>query len=83
MRNKLAQELAENLNKRKAEINAELASVAVSDEVLTLQQREADLATITTVLNNTETSIKSMYSFFSFFSPFLFQKDPQQSNYKP
>eukprot|EP00026_Physarum_polycephalum_P000796 Phypoly_transcript_00797.p1 GENE.Phypoly_transcript_00797~~Phypoly_transcript_00797.p1 ORF type:complete len:728 (+),score=169.88 Phypoly_transcript_00797:1787-3970(+) len=59
-RNTLAQELTENFNKRKAEITAELASAAVSDEVLTLQQREADLATITSALNNTNTNITSI-----------------------
>lgn len=61
LRNTLAQELSENFNKRKAEINTELASVAVSDEVLTLQQREADLATITEALNNNKTTIDSTY----------------------
>jgi hypothetical protein len=60
-RNTLAQELTENFNKRKAEINAELASAAVSDEVLTLQQREADLATITSALNTTNANITGVY----------------------
>ena len=60
LRNNLAQELTENFNKRRAEINAELANVAVSDEVLTLQQREADLATITSALDSANANITSM-----------------------
>lgn len=55
--NNLNQELTKNLNKRKAQIEDELANVAVSDEVLTLQQRQSDLAAITSALQSTSEKI--------------------------
>lgn len=58
--NDLNQELTKNLNKRKAQIEDELANVAVSDEVLTLQQRKSDLSAIVSAFETTSAQIKGM-----------------------
>ncbi len=47
------------------EVKAELANAAVSDEVLTLQQRQADLDTIEKTLADTNTSLQGIHFSFS------------------
>lgn len=59
-RNSLTQELSEYLNRRQREVKEELAKVAVSDEELILQQRQADLDIVKKSLAEVTANIASM-----------------------
>lgn len=61
-RNSLTQELSEYLNRRQREVKEELAKVAVSDEELILQQRQADLDIVKKSLAEVTANIASMQS---------------------